>query len=89
MAGPAPRNAGLQLRQTSYPLEAVREVAAPTLFIVGENDPIFPPPVIRSVAAQIKGARVVALPGAGHSPYFETPDAWNRAVLEFVSGVVE
>jgi pimeloyl-ACP methyl ester carboxylesterase len=85
LGGPAPRNAGLQLRQTSYPIDAVRSVNIPALFVVGEHDPIFPPAVIRSVAAEIPGARVIELPGAGHSPYFETPAAWNHAVTAFLA----
>lgn len=86
VAPPAPRNAGMQLRQTAYPLDDVRKIDLPTLFIVGEKDPIFPPAVIRSVAGEIANARVVELPGAGHSPYFETPDAWNTAVADFLHG---
>jgi pimeloyl-ACP methyl ester carboxylesterase len=61
----------------------------PTLLIVGEHDPIFPPAVIRSVAAELRGAQVTELPGAGHSPYFETPDAWNEAIIAFLSGISE
>ena len=85
IAPPAPAGMGLKLRQTSYPLEDVRKLNVPVLFVVGEHDPIFPPAVIRSVAAEVKGARVVELPGAGHSPYFETPNAWNEAVSAFLS----
>lgn len=87
VAPPAPKNAGLQLRQTSYPLDAVRALRVPVLCIVGANDPIFPPDVIRSIAAEIPGARVAEMPDTGHSPYFETPDAWNRVALEFLSSV--
>jgi pimeloyl-ACP methyl ester carboxylesterase len=89
LGGSAPKNAGLQLRQTSYPLDDIHKMNAPALFIVGEHDPIFPPAVIRSVAAEVRGAQVAELPGAGHSPYFETPDAWNAAVLSFFGGVTE
>jgi 2-succinyl-6-hydroxy-2,4-cyclohexadiene-1-carboxylate synthase len=89
LGGPAPRNAGLQLRQTSYPLEAVRALNIPVLFVVGQHDPIFPPDVIRSVAAEVSASLVVELPDSGHSPYFETPEAWNEAVDAFLSGVAE
>lgn len=84
---PAPPGMGLKLRQTAYPLDKVRALNIPTLFVVGEHDPIFPPAVIRSVAAEVSGARIVELPGAGHSPYFETPAAWNRTVSEFLATV--
>ncbi len=86
VAPPAPAGMGLKLRQTAYPLDEVRKLNVPVLFVVGEDDPIFPPVVIRSVAAEVKGAQVIQLPGAGHSPYFETPEAWNEAVNGFLSG---
>lgn len=82
---PAPPGMGLKLRQTAYPLEKIRALNVPTLFVVGQNDPIFPPAVVRSIAAEVQGARVVELPGTGHSPYFETPAAWNEAVSAFLT----
>lgn len=89
VAGPAPANMGLLLRQTSYPLEEVGALDLPVLFVVGENDAIFPPPIIRSAASQVPGAKVLELRGAGHSPYFETPEAWNDAVRAFLGKVPE
>jgi pimeloyl-ACP methyl ester carboxylesterase len=85
VAAPAPAGMGLKLRQTAYKLEDVRKLNVPVLFVVGEHDPIFLPATIRSVAAEVKGAQVKELPGAGHSPYFETPGAWNVAVSAFLS----
>ncbi len=82
---PAPPGMGLKLRQTAFPLDKIRALKVPTLFVVGQNDPIFPPAVVRSIAAEIQGARMVELPRTGHSPYFETPAAWNAAVSEFLS----
>ena len=40
-----------------------------------------------AVVDVIPGARLVTVPGAGHSPYFEEPDAWNDALLGFLGGV--
>jgi len=84
---PAPPGMGLKLRQTAYPLEQVRKISVPVLLVVGENDPIFPPAVIRSIAAEIPSARVVELPNTGHSPYFESPAAWNHTVSEFLAAI--
>ena len=55
----------------------------PTLFIVGTDDDIFPPAWIADAAARVPGARVEQVDGAGHSPYFEQPDAWNSLVTDF------
>jgi pimeloyl-ACP methyl ester carboxylesterase len=54
------------------------------LFVVGSEDALFPPAAIRASAAKVPGACVIEIPDAGHSPYFEQPEAWNRAVAEFL-----
>ena len=59
-------------------------LAMPVLFIVGSDDEIFPPAWITDAASRVPGARVEIVPGAGHSPYFEQPDAWNALVTEFL-----
>ena len=82
-SGPAPANASHQLRQTAYAHEQLSALRVATLFIVGEADPIFPPASIHRAAELIPGAQVVEIPGAAHSPYFETPALWNTAVLAF------
>jgi 2-succinyl-6-hydroxy-2,4-cyclohexadiene-1-carboxylate synthase len=84
MGGPSPPGMRENLYQTSYPLDDIRRISVPVLMIVGADDQTFPPAAIRSVAAEIKGAKVVELPDAGHSPYFETPAAWNEVVVNFL-----
>ena len=64
--------------------EKAKEVATRTLFIGGENDPIFPPALIKSAARFIRNSEVAAVTDTGHSPYFERPDAWNDIVLTFL-----
>lgn len=59
--------------------------AVPTLCITSPHDVLFPPAVIQEVADLIPGAELIELPGAGHSPYFETPDAFNETVAAFLS----
>lgn len=64
--------------------ERLAALAGRVLFVVGAEDALFPPAAIRASAARLAGARVVEIEGAGHSPYFEQPEAWNRAVAEFL-----
>jgi len=64
--------------------EALAGLGVPTLLITSENDVVFPPAAIREVAALMPGAELVELPEAGHSPYFETPEAFNRTVGAFL-----
>ena len=58
----------------------------PTLVIGGTHDRLFSPAVLREVAAAIPGSRFMEIAAAGHSPYFETPAAFNAAVEEFLAG---
>ncbi|HEX3486185.1 MAG TPA: alpha/beta fold hydrolase [Micropepsaceae bacterium] len=56
----------------------------PTLIIGGDADLYMPPPMLRTFAAHIPGAELVIVPEAGHSLYWEQPDIFNRAVLDFL-----
>ena len=62
-------------------LETMR---VPTLLLTGGADMIAPPPVLRLFAARIKNAETVIVPEAGHSAYWEQPEIFNRAVLDFI-----
>ena len=58
-------------------------IAAPTLVIVGKQDPATPPAQGEAIAAQIKGAKVAAL-DAAHISNIEQPKAFTEAVLNFL-----
>ena len=64
--------------------ETLNRLQVPTLLISGEADLASPPGLIRKVAAQIPSAELVTVPEGGHSTYWERPDIFNRAVLDFV-----
>lgn len=77
--------ARLALHEVMTEPAALAGWSIPTLMIGGEHDRLFAPEVLQDVAAVIPGARFERLPYAGHSPYFETPDAFNRVVGEFLA----
>lgn len=81
--GPAPADAGQLIQQLTYDPDQIEAMKTPTLFIVGEKDSIFPPGMIRRAAPLVRNSQVVEIPEADHSPYFETPEAWNNAVIAF------
>ena len=56
----------------------------PTLLLTGDADLYAPPAVLRLFAARIKSSESVVVPEAGHSTYWEQPEIFNRAVLEFI-----
>jgi pimeloyl-ACP methyl ester carboxylesterase len=62
----------------------LNRLQVPTLLISGEADLASPPGLIRMVAAQIPGSELVTVPEGGHSTYWERPDIFNRAVLDFI-----
>lgn len=84
MGDPAVPDIVPRLLGTRREIEPVRALPCPLLFVVGECDPLFPPAEVKAAAALLPAARVVAIPGCGHSPYFESPEAWNDAVGVFL-----
>jgi pimeloyl-ACP methyl ester carboxylesterase len=60
-------------------------VRAPVLVVWGEADRIGDPDFGRAYAAAIPGAQFRLLPGAGHLPQIETPDALVELVWEFAA----
>jgi pimeloyl-ACP methyl ester carboxylesterase len=63
----------------------LKRLPLPTLLITGEADLYSPPALIRMVAAQIPNSEVVIVREAGHSSYWEQPEEFNRAVLDFLA----
>jgi pimeloyl-ACP methyl ester carboxylesterase len=58
-------------------------LTVPTLVMAGDADLAVPPSVARAYADHIPGAEVAIVPESGHSAYWERPDFFNRAVLDF------
>ena len=68
-------------------IERLSEVNVPTLIIVGDHDVSDIFGVAAILASKISGAEKVIIKGAGHHVNMEKPEAFNRAVLEFLSGL--
>jgi len=62
----------------------VSTIKTPTLVLTGGADFYAPPPLMQMFVERIKGAESVVVPEAGHSTYWEQPDAFNNAVLAFI-----
>ena len=59
------------------------DVSTPTLVVWGEADRIGDPDFGRAYAGAIPGAEFTLIPGAGHLPQIETPDALIKVVWAF------
>ncbi len=59
----------------------------PTLLVWGDHDPVVELDSGRQLQ-QALGAEMVVMPGIGHLPYEEAPDAFSRIVLEFLKNRV-
>jgi pimeloyl-ACP methyl ester carboxylesterase len=55
------------------------------LYIGGEHDEVMPVVLMEVARGFIPGARMVVVPGAGHSVYFEQPETFNHIVGEFLT----
>ncbi|HEX2042193.1 MAG TPA: alpha/beta fold hydrolase [Acidimicrobiales bacterium] len=62
-------------------------IEVPVLVLVGEHDGPSPPDVARSMAEAVPNGRLEVLPGAGHLSNLEAPEAFNRALQSFLSGL--
>ena len=63
--------------------ESIANIRAPTLVVVGTEDPATPPAHGRAIAEKIGGAKVVELPAA-HLSNVEAAGQFTAAVLEFL-----
>jgi pimeloyl-ACP methyl ester carboxylesterase len=59
-------------------------IRKPTLFLWGERDLIFPPPIGENLHRTIAGSKFRVIKESGHIPMWETPDEVNRAILDFL-----
>jgi 3-oxoadipate enol-lactonase len=60
-------------------------VTAPTLVVVGAEDPGTPPAASEAIAAAIPGARLEIIPSASHQLVIEQAATFRRLLLEFLA----
>jgi 3-oxoadipate enol-lactonase len=74
--------------QASWPeppaAERLADVGVRTLVIVGTEDADDIQAIARKLAAEIPGAQLATIAGAGHLPSLERPDEVNRLLLDFL-----
>lgn len=85
-AGLALAARGILVQHDARVIESLPTITVPTLVLVGADDTPFLA-AAEYMAARIPRARRVVLPGAGHASNLDQPDAFNRAVLDFLGAL--
>ena len=73
------------LLEPDFPTERLREITAPTLVLVGGEDPAQEAAYLTHT--KIAGSQYVVIPGAGHLSNLDKPEEFNGHILEFLQRV--
>ncbi|MHB8869114.1 MAG: alpha/beta fold hydrolase, partial [Thermoleophilia bacterium] len=68
-------------------LGRIAAITAPTLVMVGADDPGTTPAAARAIQERISGAELVVIESASHLSNLEQPEAFNRALLDFLERI--
>lgn len=63
----------------------LKEIRCPILVIVGADDPGTPPAMAQEIHANAPGSKLVVLPQAAHLANLEQPEAFTRALADFLA----
>jgi 3-oxoadipate enol-lactonase len=74
------------MNRAEFSAEELAAIRCPTLVIAGEDDTAQPPGNQEKLAASISNAKLVRIPGAGHSSTLEQPEAVIDALRSLIGG---
>ena len=77
--------AGKALREQESVLDRLAEIRAPTLILVGDQDPLLGPS--RAMRERLPQSRFVLIKGSTHGTCVWRPDAFEKAALDFLTAV--
>ena len=75
------------LRDRPDATPSLKQIAVPTLVLVGRNDALTPPAVAEKLTAGIAGAQLAILEKAGHLSNLEQPESFNKVVRAFLAAL--
>jgi pimeloyl-ACP methyl ester carboxylesterase len=78
------RSAGPERMRNRITWSLLEKLEVPTLLVTGDADLYTPPAVLQLFSRRIRASTTVILPEVGHSAYWEQPERFNRAVLDFI-----
>lgn len=76
--------AACKIMQETDLVPLLHHLRVPTLVVCGSQDQATPPALNKQIADKVAGAKYVELPGCGHCPPLEQPEAFLQAIGEFV-----
>jgi 3-oxoadipate enol-lactonase len=65
----------------------LKEIRCPSLVIVGKDDPGTPVAMAEEIHKALPGSELVVIPSAAHLSNMEQPDAFNKALADFLAKV--
>lgn len=77
---------GALVRRDSV-LDRLRQIEAPSLVIVGDEDVSLPPPCSREIASALPNSSLVVIPESGHLSSLEQPEAVTETMMAFLDGL--
>jgi proline iminopeptidase len=66
----------------------LREIRIPALILVGKYDELTPPNMAEDLSSEIPDSRLLVFEQGGHGLYWEVPELFNKAVLDFVKSQI-
>jgi pimeloyl-ACP methyl ester carboxylesterase len=66
----------------------LKEIKIPTLILVGKDDELTPPNMAEEMSSEIPNSKLLIFDQGGHGLYWEVPDLFNKAVLDFVKNQI-
>ena len=64
----------------------LHRIHVPTLILVGEHDELTPPSMARELRSEIPNGKLLVFEQGGHGLYWEVPQLFNKAIVEFLKG---
>ena len=77
-------HAACKILQETDLVPLLSHLKVPTLVVCGEHDQATPTALNKEVADKVAGAKYIEMPGCGHCPPLEQPDAFIAAIKDFV-----
>jgi pimeloyl-ACP methyl ester carboxylesterase len=78
------RHVAPQATKNRITFAALATITTPTLLLTGDADLYTPPSVLRLLAKHFPNCESMVIPECGHSAFWEQPEAFNHAVLDFI-----